>query len=159
MIIGIDPGITGGVAMLSDDGEFLGGIRMPVLKATAKRKVVDLSALDSWVSYVRPGGMAGVLKMTVVEQVNSMKGQGVASTFTFGLATGAVEAWAVSVPGGTYWVTPAVWKKAMGLDKDKQASLDKARLSFGAHPLWEVKANDGVAEAALIALYWQRHVR
>lgn len=159
MIIGIDPGLSGGVAMLSDLGQFIHGIRMPVLKVQGKRKVIDLMDLDGWVSAQRPSGLDGVLKQTVVEQVSSMPGQGVASTFSFGMAAGAVEAWALSLPGGTHYVTPSVWKKRMNLSSSKQASLDKARTAFGDHELWKVKANDGIAEAALIGLYWIQHVR
>jgi hypothetical protein len=54
------------------------------------------------------------------------------------------------------WVTPQKWKKHFSLSSDKAASLDRARLEFGASSLWTVKANDGIAEAALIALYWHR---
>jgi crossover junction endodeoxyribonuclease RuvC len=154
-MIGVDPGAGGGVAMLSDSGEFLGGIRMPVLQATPKVKVVDLSALDQWMRDTRPVGTSGVLKGCVIEQVSAMPRQGVSSAFSFGRVTGAVEAWAAAM-GRTHWVTPAVWKKALNLTSDKQASLDKARLEFGRSDLWTVKANDGIAEAALIALYWQR---
>ena len=44
----------------------------------------------------------------------------------------------------------------MGLSSDKQASMDACKLHFEENRLWDVKANDGIAEAALIALWWQR---
>ena len=36
----------------------------------------------------------------------------------------------------------------------KKESLDLARLKFGDSNLWNVKSNDGIAEAALLTLYW-----
>ncbi len=156
MIVGIDPGATGGVAAIDKSGRFVGGIRMPVVKVTPKRKVVRTAAFAAMIATARHHRQDEIIDLIVIEQVNSMPGQGVASSFTFGQMAGAVEAWAVGTGRPVEWVTPAVWKKAMNLGKSKQESLDKARVSFGDDPLWGVKANDGIAEAALIALYWQR---
>ena len=39
------------------------------------------------------------------------------------------------------------------IEKGKE-SLDLARLKFGDSDLWNVKSNDGIAEAALLTLYW-----
>lgn len=155
MIIGIDPGMTGGIAMLSDSGEFLGGQRMPLV-VDGKRKLVDGGLLNDFVYNTRPVGMEGALKRIVIEAPNSMPGQGLQSTFNFGRMCGAVETWATSRACPVTMTTPGQWKKAMGLTKDKRASLDKAVLEFGPDPLWQVLANDGIAEAALIALWWQR---
>jgi hypothetical protein len=49
-------------------------------------------------------------------------------------------------------VTPSVWKRALGLGKDKDASLHKARLLFPMAELHLAK-HDGRAEALLIAHY------
>ena len=54
----------------------------------------------------------------------------------------------------TEWVTPQVWKKYWGLGRDKRDSLDLARTKFGAGPDWGVLANDGIAEAALMASWY-----
>ena len=53
-----------------------------------------------------------------------------------------------------YYVSPSVWKKAFGLSSSKQASLDLAKLKFGNDKIWDIKSNDGIAEAALISLFW-----
>jgi crossover junction endodeoxyribonuclease RuvC len=151
MIIGIDPGKSGGVAAVSDRGVLWAGIRTPLLKH-GKRDVVDTSKLTRWVLELaeldKDGGM-----MFAIEQVSAMPGQGVTSMFNFGRHTGAVEGWAVGWGVPVVWVTPQVWKKSYGLSKDKRASLDRARLEFGSDPRWDVLANDGIAEAALIALW------
>lgn len=151
--IGIDCGQTGGVAYV-DGGKFIDGMRMPIIQR-GKWKHVDVRTLNNWICdfpyYGNP--------MTfVIESVHSSPQMGVASSFAFGRAAGGVEAWAMSYGDPCEWVSPARWKRDMGLSSDKQASLDACKLHFGENQLWDVKANDGIAEAALIALWWQRHI-
>tara|TARA_R110000851_G_scaffold141993_1_gene280303 strand:+ start:1987 stop:2448 length:462 start_codon:yes stop_codon:yes gene_type:complete len=149
--IGIDAGQTGGVTVV-DEGNFLAGTRMPIIKR-GKWKHVDIRALMLWFDDLPIYDKSVTF---VIEGVHAMPAQGVSSSFAFGRATGAIEAWAMSYGQPVEWVSPAKWKKAMGLSSDKQASLDACKLHFGANKLWDVKANDGIAEAALIALWWQR---
>ena len=52
------------------------------------------------------------------------------------------------------YVAPAVWKKTLGLGSTKKDSLDLARLKFGNLDYWRLKSNDGIAEAALLTLFW-----
>lgn len=158
MIIGIDPGKSGGVAMLTQDGEFISGLRMPLLQH-GKRDLVSPFDLNTWLTGERPTGVEGAISRVVIEQVSAMPNQGVVSMFNFGRHTGAVECWALGLSSAVRWVTPSVWKKAFGFAKGsgKRASLDRARLEFGENKLWSVKANDGIAEAALIALWSLRH--
>lgn len=150
MIVGIDPGKSGGIAAVDMDGQFVRGMRTPLLKH-GKRDLVDSAALD--------GFTAEDPAVIVIEQVSAMPGQGVSSMFNFGRHTGAVESWALTWQVPVQWVTPAKWKKDFSLTKDKRASLDRARLEFGSNPLWDVLANDGIAEAALIALWWLKSNR
>ena len=145
-LIGIDPGASGGVAIVRD-GMFRGGIRMPTMKQKT-RTIVDAFQLGQWLDDQTEDWTA-----FVIEQVSAMPRQGVASSFNFGRAAGAVEAWALSYGLPVHWHTPAKWKPAMGLSKDKGASMDLAAQLYGRNPLWEVKANDGIAEAALLATY------
>lgn len=154
VILGIDPGKTGGAALVARDRTFVAGLRMPTIKVARKRVVVDLLQLDAWLGLFT----ADALDAVVVEQVGAMPGQGSVSGFTFGRMTGAVEAWACSKGCPVHWVTPAAWKRALHLGPDKQASLDKARLTFGQNPLFEKKANDGIAEAALLAYFFAERV-
>ncbi len=154
MLIGIDPGKSGGVALVGEGGEFLHGVRMPTVKH-GKRDLVDPRAINEALTVVDDvGGI--VTRGVVIEQVGAMPGQGVSSMFNFGRHTGAVEGWALGTGLPVSWVTPAVWKRYFGLSRDKRASLDRARLEFGDLKLWDVLANDGIAEAALIALWGLR---
>ena len=148
LVLAFDPGQTGGYAIVGP-ADFHGGGRMPVV-TRSKRKIVDCSKLDEALSGVP-------FDRIVIEQVSAMPRQGVTSSFNFGRHTGSIEGWALSQNVPVHWVTPSVWKGRMGLTSDKQASMDMARLEFGPYPVWSVKANDGIAEAALLALYWQRY--
>ena len=69
-----------------------------------------------------------------LERVHSMPGQGVASTFSFGKATGTIIG---CLAGAGLWehttlVTPQVWKKAMLKDmpKEKESSVVRCRELF-----------------------------
>ena len=140
MIIGFDPGKSGGIAALdANSGAYIDGIRTPILKH-GKRDVVDTAAINDFIRRVSSDDISDI----VIEAVHAMPAQGVTSMFNFGRHTGSIEGWAVATGKPVNWVTP----------QNKRASLDRARLDFGAERLWEVLANDGIAEAALIARWF-----
>ena len=85
-----------------------------------------------------------------IELVASMPRQGVASTFKFGMAFGATIALAERLHCPFHFVTPRIWKKALGLDSDKNRSLALARNLWEEAPISRQKDN-GRAEALLIA--------
>lgn len=146
MIVGIDPGISGGVAALDRRGKFVDGRRMPVLRHRGKA-MVDARALQAFLQRLPP------IDIIIIEQVHAMPRQGVTSSFTFGRMTGGAEAIAQLI-APIEWVTPNAWKKALGLSSVKQESFDAALLRFGPNKLWAVKANEGIVEAALMAAYY-----
>jgi hypothetical protein len=162
IILGVDPGISGGAAVIdSGSGDLVIGFRMPVMKHRGK-SIVDAAEL-----YTRlTEGRVPTIEAAVIEQVNSMPGQGHVGAFTFGRATGAAEAVAMVLCGRTHWVTPAAWKKHFKLGKNKRESLDACRFRFGEgsavpahHGIdWKILANDGIAEAALIATWYSERL-
>jgi len=83
-----------------------------------------------------------------------MPKQGIASAFTFGAGLGSILATVQTLRLPLELVTPATWKRALGLGAEKRASLDKARLLFPSAPL-DLAKHDGRAEALLIA-YWRQ---
>jgi crossover junction endodeoxyribonuclease RuvC len=155
--VGIDSGQKGGIAALNHKGQLVGYTRMPVLNIK-KKKAFDLRAADTWLKSVLAEFHVTDTRQIefVVEQVHAMPKQGVSSSFQFGRMYGGVEAWAVGTGVSVMHFTPSVWKPAMQLTTSKQVSLDAARLRFGDLDIWQVKANDGIAEAALLAAYWQQ---
>ncbi len=84
-----------------------------------------------------------------------MPRQGIASAFQFGVGFGSVLSVLQALHISLEFVTPAVWKRAYGLSRDKHASLFKARLMFPTAEL-NLAKHDGRAEALLIAEYGRR---
>lgn len=150
--LGIDPGLSGGLALVeTKEGAppvFVTGRRVPILKNRAK-SIIDARDLLVWLTDL------GHIDQAVIEQVGSRPGQGTVSAFSFGRATGAVEALAQLMADSVIWVTPAVWKRDLGLGKIKRDSLDLCRLRFGEAftSQFRALADDGVAEAALLAYH------
>jgi crossover junction endodeoxyribonuclease RuvC len=151
-LLGIDPGITGGMVVLSDEGRLLACGRVPTLRGiVSNKKIIDARTL---VSTLRP---FSPFQQAVIELVHAMPRQGVTSMFSFGRSTGALEAVCQCTAVSVKWVAPQVWKAHFGLlGAEKSVSLDVAKKLypsakdvFGVD--WGVKANCGVADALLIA--------
>lgn len=150
MILGIDPGNSGAIAALWDDGT-VDAIDMPVVD-----KIVNGTLLHGALRIMQG---EDPVDLVVIEAVHSMPKQGVASSFKFGRAFGIAE----GVVAGLGWrhtlVTPQTWKKAMGCTADKERSR---RLAIERWPdradLFKLKKHDGRAEAALMAAFGLEHV-
>ena len=124
---------------------------MPTVENPKTRKrTVDARAIWNWASPILldPGSVA------VIENVHSMPAQGVASSFTFGKATGAVQALAQIMATRVDLVTPQQWKGHFKLSSDKGHSIELAQMRFGKSYPGTLKKHEGMAEAALIALWW-----
>lgn len=152
-ILGVDPGQAGGLAIVHG-GRLVKGTRMPIVKIRGKAQVDARAVVRWWDDCLVPFDVA------VIEAVHAMPRQGVSSSFQFGRMLGGIEALVYSTGARVEYVAPAAWKKAMGLSTEKQASIDAAKLMFGsaADELLKHKADDGIAEAGLIAAYWRDKV-
>jgi len=152
-IIGVDPGLSGAIAVFKLDPDLqLVGIRdMPVQAALkGKGRTVDCIELAR---LFRPFSQQEVL--CFIEAVNSMPNQGVASSFKFGRVSMAPEAIAHAYRYRVDMISPHVWKrKAKLIKKPKDASLALAKSMFPEHEhLFRLKKHEGRAEAALIAYF------
>lgn len=136
--IGIDPGASGGIAWIDERG------RMCVEKMPdTLRDIWDLLAqFHSFQS-------APVCK-AYLEQVHSMPGQGVASSFKFGQGYGGLEMALIAAGIPFERVTPQKWQKALGCltGGDKNVSKRRAQELFPS-----IKFTHATADAALIAEY------
>jgi len=94
------------------------------------------------------------IDVAVLESVHAMPKQGVSSSFSFGRNTGAVESLALIHARVVNWVTPQRWKKHFGLSKIKNESIVLAQEIYGTRFYWDKLADDGVAEAALMAQWY-----
>jgi crossover junction endodeoxyribonuclease RuvC len=147
LTLGIDPGLSGAVAILDEAGELVSVSDLPVIRDLSLAWI-DGSALQSIVLNALQGRTA----RAIVERVSSMPGQGVASSFQFGAGFGSILSVLQAMHIPLEFVTPAVWKKSYGLSKDKHASLHKARLLYPTAELHLAK-HDGRAESLLLARY------
>lgn len=146
-ILGIDPGLSGALALYDIDGS-LEVVDMPTLQLKTKR-VIDEYALarviDDWSSRVRE---------VWLEQVGVRPGEGAVGAFTFGRGYGALRGICAANFLTIVDVTPATWKAALKVRGDKDESRLRASALFPRHgALWSLKKHDGRAEAALIALH------
>lgn len=119
MIISIDPGNTGAIALLSDADTVKQVWDMPIMEAlSGKGNVVNPFVLsDIFREAIELGG-----KSVYLELVHSMPNQGVASTFKFGVSYGVIQGVAACLNLPINLVKPQRWKKYHGLiGKDKDA--------------------------------------
>jgi crossover junction endodeoxyribonuclease RuvC len=150
MILGIDPGISGALAWVSDDGFLLSAMDMPTLEVNGKMKV-NPHILASDLSFRKP-------KIAVIEDVGAMPGQGVSSMFNFGYSAGILAGVCAGLGIPTVFYRPAVWKRQAGVPADKGAARQMAqRLWPGSRAFDRVK-DHGRAEAALLARWYATRV-
>jgi crossover junction endodeoxyribonuclease RuvC len=152
--IGIDPGLTGAVAVLSDDAQYATVYDMPVFdysKTGFVKRALDPDALAALLAPFQTQQL--VEDVTVyMERVSAFSGQGAASVFSLGMsywgAAGVVGALALPL----VLVEPKAWKNHFGLARDKELARALASKLYPRVDL-RYKKNHGRAEALLIARY------
>jgi crossover junction endodeoxyribonuclease RuvC len=154
IIVGIDPGKTGALAVAYPDGR-VQFFDVPTIKLKGKEK-------PAWNLWAREWGFALDLAgadMVVIEDIAARPGQGVTSMFTFGRTLGFAHGLvATTTKCPCHFVTPSVWKAKLGLlNSGKGASREKCRSLYPstAADVARVK-DDGRAEAALLAYYGRK---
>ena len=123
-IIGIDPGLSGAIAVL-EDNKIKEIFDMPVM-ADGKKNKRQLNSAHL-VKLIKDNIKDIDETVMVVEQVNAMPGQGVTSMFNFGQTFGAIKGICAAIGLPIYFVRPAKWKKHFELiNSSKDASRTKA---------------------------------
>ena len=123
-IIGIDPGLSGAIAIL-EDNKVKEVFDMPVMSDGKKNKRQLNSA--QLVKILKDNIKDDENTVMVVEQVNAMPGQGVTSMFNFGQTFGAIKGICAALGLPIFFVRPAKWKKYFELiNSSKDASRTKA---------------------------------
>lgn len=164
VIIGVDPGKSGGIAVLRTMQPCVSTFEMP------ESELVLYEVVQSFREHHDPE-----LKITTVfiEQVNAMPGQGVTSMFNFGKEVGRLNQAFVLFP--RRYVRPQVWQKALGIPPRKKTETQtqwKDRLRFKAQEMvplallpfnfWRLRTlaeQRAISDALLIALYGQQVMR
>lgn len=135
MYIGLDPGVSGGVAALDADGNARAVARMPETEADVLALLRSLSG------------------RAVLEFVRAMPRQGVSSTFKFGMGYGGLRMALVAAGIPFDEVTPLKWQRALGcLSKgDKNVTKRRAQELFPG-----VRVTHAISDALLLAEYCRR---
>ena len=122
-IIGIDPGLSGAIAVLQDV-KVLSLFEMPVMAEGKKNKRQLNSA--QLVNIIKENINGDEEIAVIVEQVNAMPGQGVTSMFNFGQTFGAIKGVCAALRLPIFFVRPSKWKKHFELiNSSKDASRTK----------------------------------
>lgn len=156
--LGIDPGLTGALALYNPASDLLEVWDMPTFvmpKGKGKRTELDLYGLANILDSIAPRKA-----FALIEQVGPTPQMGVTSAFSFGGSF-----WAARMACAAHFipiqmVAPQTWKRALdvpgGAGKtDAVRARASALLPRHSHH-WTRAKDDGRAEAALIALYGVR---
>ena len=153
LIIGIDPGLSGGIAILKNN-KVQTLYDMPVMPEGKKNKRQLNSA--QLAKLIKDNIKEQNEVSVIVEQVNAMPGQGVTSMFNFGQSFGILKGICSAMQLPMYFVRPAKWKKYFNLiNSEKDASRTKAIEIF---PYFSSelsrKKDSNKADAILIASFY-----
>lgn len=155
-ILGIDPGITGGAAVVETSSPFdvprlIAAIDLPTSGGAAKRRI-EVPALLAWVRQNNA-------QAAFIERAQAMPKQGSSSGFLYGRAVGAIEAVIQCAGVPLHIIEASAWKKRFNLKGpmsggSKEDSRQRAILMFPEQAAVLARKKDHQrAEAALIAVY------
>ena len=152
-IIGIDPGVSGAVGVLTESGKFVHVFDMPTVLAnkTGNRQMVSPIELANLIRAQLMNAPADVVAIT--EGVHAMPEQGVASVFAFGKSYGILLGVLAALGISTHVVSPAKWKGFYSLGREKDQSREFAQRMWPDAPLG-LKKHHGRAESLLLAKYY-----
>jgi crossover junction endodeoxyribonuclease RuvC len=148
MIIGVDIGVQGAIAIFDQSGALVEIHDMPVLKdGPTGRRAVNAPLLASII-------FKSHADHAFVESVNARLGEGAVGGFAFGRARGVIEGVLAAAGVPCTFITPPTWKRAVGLTlASKDAARSEAIRRWPNHAeLFASVKDDGRAEAALIAI-------
>ncbi len=148
-IIGIDPGLSGGVAFLNADAR---AVPMPTAGGEIDARALAVLLMEAMPSLV------------VAEKVGAMPKQGLSSTFKFGKGYGTIIGICAAYQIRLELVTPQRWKGEVlaGTARDKQAAIDYCTRAFPSVSLIPPRCRvpqDGMADALCLAEYGRRAYR
>ena len=136
--LGIDPGQSGGIAWIDEDGPH--AIPMPATERDVWEVIV---LLEDWATFA------------LIETVHSMPKQGVASSFKFGQSYGMLRMALIASGIPFAGITPQKWQGPLGLkrtSKDETITAKKNRHKARAQELFpSLKITHKIADALLLA--------
>ena len=151
VILGVDVGAAGALAVLTPEGELIEALDMPCLNdGPAGRRAVNGPLLAELIAKANAS-------MAYVELVGARPGEGAVGAFAFGRSRGVIEGVLAALGVPAKHIAPVSWKRAIGLPAGRDGAKDAARSEAirrwpGKAGLFARRRDDGRAEAALIAV-------
>lgn len=151
--VGIDPGITGAIAVLDKAGMFAACYDMPSVQRgkTTRNEVNAPGVAQILKAFTANDVVAGL------ERVSSMPGQGISSTFSFGDSFGVVRGVCGALGIPVFYLAPASWKRFFKLTGTEKDAARGMAISIFPRAQLHLKKHIGRADALLMALYTFKH--
>ena len=150
MILGIDIGVSGALALVDQSGELLDVWDMPCLHDGPKNRQTINAPLLAEIVYKSHATKA------FVERVGPRPMEGPVGAFAFGDCKGVVRGVLAAAAIPTLFIQPAQWKRVVGIapgtDMKDMARSEAIRRWPAQAGLFARKRDDGRAESALIAI-------
>ena len=154
--IGIDPGKSGGISLISNDGELI--YKAPFDQTTKEYDPNILFGIFTQINSIV--GIGPV--MAVIEKVSAMPGQGVSSMFKFGTMYGFIRMAVVAMGWSYELIAPRTWTKELhkGVDQNTQPKERSIIISSRLFPEQDFRKSQrsstphtGMVDATLLAYY------
>ena len=153
IIIGVDPGITGGISILKNKKVIEVYDTPTMIDGKKNKRQVNGSQITNIIKDQLKNDNEIIV---VVEHVNAMPGQGVTSMFNFGQSFGVIKGICAALSLPIHFVRPTKWKKHFNLIKtNKEASRTKViEIYPEISNKLSRKKDSNKADAILIARYF-----
>ncbi|HGY9638086.1 TPA: hypothetical protein ACOJPK_003570 [Pseudomonas putida] len=155
-ILGIDPGLSGGLSIIDERFNFIACIPMPTIKVDGGKRRVDARPVFDFIELHKP-------ELAIVELVGARPGQGVTSMFSFGDAFGVVRAVAECLCPVVRYSRPQEWRgfqSLSGLSKEQIAEVAyevfRVEEVYGKARAGKRAVRDGISDSLMIAKYGVR---
>ena len=152
LVVGVDIGLSGAIVVVDVEGRLIAVHDMPCLDGAgpAGRRAICAPLVADLIFKAHA-------VRAFVERVGARPGEGPAGAFAFGQSAGIVAGVLASAGIPATLLTPAQWKRLIGIAPGKEGAKDAARAEAirrwpDKAALFARKRDDGRAEAALIAL-------
>lgn len=160
-IIGIDPGLDGGIVEINSSGKLIGFNIMPTIEVTKGKRFIDLIELRDVIKSIKDHS-----HHIYMEKIHAMPKQGVSTMFKMGRVYGALESMIAAFQIPYSLITPQSWTKTFhaGMDKSmptKKRSALVMQRKFPEVNQFKITKNlnpsknyhDGLVDGFLIAQY------
>ena len=155
-ILGIDPGLSGGLSIIDERFNLIACIPMPTITLDGNKRRVDPRPVFDFIELHKP-------ELAIVELVGARPGQGVVSMFNFGDAFGVVRSIAECLCPEVMYSRPQEWRghqSLTGLSKEQIAEVAfevfQAEQIYGKFRGGKRAVRDGISDSLMIAKFGVR---